>query len=65
MPLYGTTGVPETWVISVQHQYIDVYRDPSLEGYTSRRRYTAGESLTVPGVEGASLEIDQVFSLGP
>ncbi len=65
VPLYGTTGVSESWIISVEHGHIDVYRDPSPEGYTSRQRYTAGESLTVPGVEGASLEIDQVFSLGP
>ncbi len=64
-PLYGEAGVLESWVVSVEDQYIDVYSEPSPGGYKLRRRYTAGESLAVPGVEGASLSVAQVFSLGP
>jgi Uma2 family endonuclease len=33
IPLYGRQGIPEAWLIDVQHETITVYRKPGPEGY--------------------------------
>jgi Uma2 family endonuclease len=33
IPLYARAGVPEVWLVDVQHARLEVFRDPSANGY--------------------------------
>ncbi|MDQ7030656.1 MAG: Uma2 family endonuclease [Ardenticatenia bacterium] len=34
VPLYGRHGVVEVWVVDVEGEVVEVYREPSAEGDT-------------------------------
>ena len=48
LPLYARAGIPEVWIVDLQRQAIDVYRDPAGGSYaqpmTQRTGYTIGLS---------------------
>jgi Uma2 family endonuclease len=33
MPLYARAGIPEAWLIDLQHALVLVHRDPAADGY--------------------------------
>jgi Uma2 family endonuclease len=35
--IYGTAGVPEYWIVDVDKEVIEVYRQPRAGGYASKR----------------------------
>jgi Uma2 family endonuclease len=35
LPLYARSGIPETWLMNLPEDRIEVYRDPAPEGYRS------------------------------
>ncbi len=35
LPLYAAAGIPETWLMNLPEDRIEVYRDPAPEGYRS------------------------------
>ncbi len=36
-PLYATVGIPERWIMDVNHQTIEAYSQPSTNGYQQIR----------------------------
>src|SRR5690606_25202063 len=42
VPLYARHGIPETWVVNLTSGQIEVYRDPSPEGYKTQLTFRAG-----------------------
>jgi Uma2 family endonuclease len=39
-PLYAAAGIPEYWVIDVDHARVEVFTDPGDDGYRSRETVT-------------------------
>jgi Uma2 family endonuclease len=35
IPRYGRAGVPEAWLVDVEAEHIEIYRDPGPDGYAS------------------------------
>jgi Uma2 family endonuclease len=33
VPLYAAHGVPEVWLVDLQHRRLEVYREPGTNGY--------------------------------
>jgi Uma2 family endonuclease len=46
VPLYARAGIPETWRVDLQADLVEVYRDPSPEGYGEVHSVRRGERLT-------------------
>lgn len=42
---YGAVGVPETWIVVLDEETVEVYRQPEAEGYAERHRAERGETL--------------------
>jgi Uma2 family endonuclease len=43
--LYAAAGVSDYWVIDLQNRRIEVFQQPSVEGYAAHKTYSAGESI--------------------
>jgi Uma2 family endonuclease len=48
-PLYARAGVPELWIVDVEHHCVWVYKDPIDGDYREVRRVEATEPLSVMG----------------
>lgn len=60
IPAYARAGIAETWLVDLAGQQVEVYRDPSPDGYRDVRRVTRDGTLTaaqVPGVRIAAGEV--------
>jgi Uma2 family endonuclease len=55
--LYATAGVPEYWVVDLDAQAVDVYRDATPEGYRTHRRAVAGESVVPAAFPDCALSV--------
>ena len=46
LPRYAQAGIPEAWLIVLSADAVDVYNDPSPDGYRAHRRFGFGERVT-------------------
>ena len=60
--LYARAGVPEYWVVSVDGEWIEVYRSPEGDGYRERRRAGLGERIAPAAFADVSIDVDEVFA---
>jgi Uma2 family endonuclease len=42
---YARAGIPETWIVNLVENWVEVYREPDANGYRLMRRRAAGESF--------------------
>ena len=53
LPLYGSMGIAEVWIVDLGRRCIDAYRGPIAGGYAERRTHQAHETL-----RPAALDVD-------
>lgn len=63
-PLYGRAGIPEFWLIDISGRTIDVYTDPSEDGYDRVERLRPGASLRPSAFSHVELQVDDVIGSG-
>lgn len=63
LPLYARAGVPEVWVVDLSSHTVEVYAEPSLDGYGSARRARTG-SLVPVEVPHLKLDVDEIVVRG-
>jgi Uma2 family endonuclease len=44
---YARAGIPVYWIVNLPRRRVEVYTDPTPEGYGSRQDYHAGEAIPV------------------
>jgi Uma2 family endonuclease len=59
-PLYARYGVRETWVVDVVRLSVEVFRDPSPEGYRRRQRCQLGEAVAAEAFPEESVEVCEI-----
>lgn len=45
MPLYAAAGVPEAWIINLSEKQVEVYTQPSPNGYSQIRIFRKGDHI--------------------
>ena len=63
LPRYAAAGIPEAWLVDLEHEAIEVHREPGPEGYRDVRTLGRGATLTPLTVPAGSITVDEV--LGP
>ena len=58
LPLYAEAGIREVWLIALDRQVVEVYREPGEGGYKRTNRLRAGDSLA----PGALADLDLSFA---
>jgi Uma2 family endonuclease len=61
VPLYTRFGIPETWLVDVERGLIEIYRDPSPEGYRQVHTRRRGEHFSPTAFPHFSLTVDAVL----
>lgn len=59
-PLYGRAGIPETWVVNLREDCLEVFRSPGPQGYAQHTLYRRGDKISpvsLPDLEFAVAEL--------
>jgi Uma2 family endonuclease len=61
------SGIPVYWIVNLPRRRIEVYTDPTPEGYRSRRDYHPGESIpiVIDGQELGQVAVDDILPPPP
>lgn len=62
-PLYAAAGIPEFWLVDLDRERLEVYREPSPDGYRLARSYRQGERVSPLFALDFEVEVDAI--LGP
>ena len=46
LPLYAASGIPEVWIVDVNKQQLEVYRQPDEDRYQSMKTLTRDDTVT-------------------
>ena len=59
--LYGSAGVPETWVKNLPEDCIERFTEPCPEGYAQHTVHRRGETLTPVSLPDLELPVDELL----
>ncbi len=59
-PLYARAGVGEMWIVNLQDQVVEVYREPSSQGYLLIRRALLGQQVAPLAFPDVSFAVDDL-----
>lgn len=61
LPLYARAGIPETWIIDLTHDAVEVYREPTAGGYAVSERVALGGRVAPTALPDVVLAVDDAF----
>lgn len=62
LPRYAAAGIPEVWIVLPEQGVVEVYREPSADGYETHTRYGAGDTLRIAALpEADPVPVDAVL----
>ena len=62
VPLYGRSGIVESWLVDLKAKTIEVYREPTPMGYHLTQICGTGDRLSLGALPGLSLTADEILS---
>ena len=67
LPAYARAGIPEVWlaVVRAGRRAVEVYTEPSPEGYGAMRTLEGDDILTPPGFPDIALRVGEMLSAYP
>jgi Uma2 family endonuclease len=60
-PLYAKAGIPELWIVNLEAQVFEVYRQPSETGYQQMQIYAKGQVITMEKLPDVVITVDDIF----
>ncbi len=61
VPLYATSGIPETWIVNLPDEQIEVYADPAGGAYKIAKTYRRGETAQAHTLSNLSVAVAEVL----
>ncbi|GAP99351.1 Uma2 family endonuclease [Leptolyngbya sp. NIES-2104] len=61
IPLYAEDNITEAWIVDVNAELVEVYRQPSASGYQSLQTYRRGQSIELLAFPNVSITIDEIL----
>lgn len=65
VPLYGRHGIAEVWLADLAHDVLEVYREPTSDGYARIERLAAGDVVTPLAMPDVHLEVAASLGAAP
>lgn len=61
LPLYARHGIPEVWLVDLEQERVEVYREPRAEGYSSATVLRRGERLASAAFPDLALAVEDLL----
>lgn len=61
LPVYARAGISEYWILDVESETLEIYREPTGDGYGSRRVLQVGDSVSLPGGVAGAIAVSELM----
>lgn len=61
LPAYGRAGIPEVWIVNLNNETIEVYREPHFTGYGSKTVLRAGDHASPAAFPDVSVDVAELL----
>jgi len=61
MLTYAEEGMAEAWLVDLNAETLEVYRQPNPSGYQSKQQFNRGQAVAVPGFPDVRFSIEQLL----
>ena len=61
LPLYAQTGIAEVWIVNLQDNVIEVYRQPIGTNYSVTQIFILGQTLTIEALPEITIEVNHIL----
>ena len=61
IPLYARYGIIETWLFDLEHQVVEVYRDPKTTGYAQLTTANVTDKLSPQSLTTIKVDLSELF----
>ncbi len=61
LPAYGRAGIAEVWIVNLNEETIEVYREPHFAGYGSKTILRAGERAAPRAFPDAAVDVAELL----
>ncbi len=62
MPMYARWGIQDAWIVDLDKGAVEVYSQPDGASYSTVERAARGQSITVPGFDGITIQVDEILA---
>ena len=59
--LYANVGIPEVWIVDLSSLAIEIYREPSLDGYKSIQGFQRNQTISAQAFPGIDFDLVEIF----
>lgn len=61
IPLYAENNIIEVWLVDINQQCVEVYREPATNGYLNIQKFTLGESFSIQAFPNVNITVDEIL----
>ena len=61
MRLYAAHQIPEYWILNLQDDCLEVYRQPHATGYAEKRELHAGDNINLLAFDDICVQVKELF----
>ena len=62
LKVYARAGIPEYWIVDTEAEAIDVYREPTADGYRTVQRAGRDRVVAPLGLADVAVPVNDVFA---
>ncbi|AFY54948.1 hypothetical protein Riv7116_2435 [Rivularia sp. PCC 7116] len=60
-PLYAEESVVEVWLVDINSECVEVYREPATDGYQKVDKLVRGESLVIQAFDDVNINVNEIL----
>ncbi|HFE67438.1 MAG TPA: Uma2 family endonuclease [Chloroflexi bacterium] len=60
LPLYARAGIMEVWLVNVREEVVELYRQPTPDGFAETRQYRKGNSISPLAFPDLNIVVEQI-----
>jgi Uma2 family endonuclease len=61
IPLYAEDNIAEVWLVDINEQCLEVYRQPAPIGYQSIQKFQRGQTLSIQAFPDIEITVDEIL----
>ena len=61
VPLYAKDNILEVWLVDINEQSVQVYREPTSDGYRSIQQFSRGQTLSIQAFPEINITVNEVL----